>query len=408
MKKILLIVAGLSSLAWLIYVLYQPIIDWNFGWQKMPEIKSISFEGIEDQKFRSAIQDSKQHLDSIIIISESPSISVAVMIQGEMVWTYALGFQNLEKMIPADTNSQYRIGSVSKALTSLGLGKLMEDGLIQPDSSVQYYTGHFKNKPKITIRQLASHQSGIRNYSTCFCFPIWEYYRNRAYESVEASLSQFEKDRLLFPPGESFSYSSYNFTALSLAMEKASGRNFLSYMGEFVFSPLEMKRTRADKAYATLNKAIPYEINNGKFKEAFEVNLSNKWAGGGFISTPSDLVRAGNAILDSSFLNHATIDILTTPQRLNDSTINEQNYALGWRHDFSERYLDGKAKVEIIHHGGMAVGGLALLVVYPEYDISIAIALNRSGVHGRFELFDYIVPIVDFFIQTQGRLSRSF
>ncbi|WP_425391294.1 serine hydrolase domain-containing protein [Ekhidna sp.] len=400
MKK-LLILAGLSSLAWLIYALFQPIIDWNFGWNQMPDsIQKQTFTGTEDPMYYDAIHASKLHLDSIVQISESPSLSIAVMIQGKMAFTYVLGFQDLEKLIPADTSTKYRVGSVSKALSSLGLAKMVEDETLNLDSSIQYYTELFQDKPDISIRQLASHQSGIRNYGACFCFPVWEYYRNAEFESVEASLGQFEKDDLLFEPGASFSYSSYNYTALSYAMEKASARNFLSYMGEYVFDPLQMENTAADKSEST-NKAIPYETNDGEYKEAFQVNLSNKWAGGGFISTPSDLVRAGNALLDSSFLDQSTIEELITPQRLNDNTINEQNYALGWRHDFSERYFGGKTKVEIIHHGGMAVGGMALLAVYPEYNLVFAITMNKSGQRGRFELFDYMRPIVDLFLRRE-------
>ncbi|MEQ6165649.1 serine hydrolase domain-containing protein [Ekhidna sp. MALMAid0563] len=402
MKK-LLIVVGLSSLTWLIYVLFQPIIDWNFGWQKIPKNRSeVSFAGVEDSNYEEAIKASKQHLDTIIELSNAPSISVAAMIQGRMVWSYALGFMDLVNRIPADTITQYRIGSVSKALTSLGLGKMIEEEQIHLDSSVQRYTALFQNKSDISIRQLASHQSGIRNYSVCFCFPLWEYYRNEEFQSIAQSVVYFEKDALLFEPGESFSYSTYNFTALSLAMEKATGRNFLSYMGEYVFSPLQMENTEADKRMDQTNKAMPYETTTEKFKDAFEVNLSNKWAGGGFVSTPSDLVRAGNALLDTIFLDKTTRETLISPQRLNDGSINEQNYALGWRHGISERYFDGEVPVEVIHHGGMAVGGLALLLVYPEYDLVIAITMNKSGLNGRFELFDYIVPMVNAFMKKQA------
>ena len=215
-------------------------------------------------------------------------------------------------------------------------------------------------------------------------------------------LFYFEKDALLFEPGESFSYSTYNFTALSLAMERATRRNFLSYMGEYVFSPLQMENTAADKRRNQTKKSMPYETTTEKFKDAYALNLSNKWAGGGFVSTPSDLVRAGNALLDTAFLSKATSEALVTPQRLNDGSINEQNYALGWRHDFSERYFNGNIKVEVIHHGGMAVGGLALLVVYPQYDLVFAITMNKTGIQGRFELFDTIIPMVEQFI-----LSRN-
>ncbi|SNT31197.1 serine beta-lactamase-like protein LACTB [Ekhidna lutea] len=392
---------SLLGLGWLLYCLFQPIVDWNFGWKDLPENRNNTmFKGVEDEKYLQPIHSSKLHLDSILTISNAPSISVAAMINGKMVWTYAIGFKDLDVMLPADTATRYRVGSVSKALTSLGLGKMIESNQIYLNSSIQYYTNFFQEKPKITIRQLASHQSGIRNYGTCFCFPVWEYYRNKEFESVEESLSDFESDGLLFNPGEGFSYSSFNYTALSHAMEKASNMDFLSLMEDGVFKPLGMIHTMPDKHDVPIpNKAVPYDVDGNLFKKTVDVNLSNKWAGGGFLSAPSDLVRAGNALLDSGYLNSETIELLTSPQRLKSDSINEQYYALGWRHNYSERYFNGERKVAVIHHGGMAVGGLALLAVYPEFDLVIAITINKTGQEGRFELFDYITPIVNAFIK---------
>ncbi|MEQ9467017.1 MAG: serine hydrolase domain-containing protein [Ekhidna sp.] len=400
MKKVSCLV-GLMGLGWLLYYLFQPIVDWNFGWEPIPaSVTNQRFEGVESPVFTDLIASSKQHLDSIRAATSSPSISIATMVQGRMVWSYAIGFQDIGNQIPADTSTQYRIGSVSKALTSLGLGRMIEKGLIHPDTSVQYYTNAFRDKPAITISQLASHQSGIRNYETCFCFPIWEYYRDKEFESIEASLADFEQDKLLFKPGSAFAYSSYNFTALSLAVEKASGVEFIDYMSRKVFAPLGMNLSEPDrKDEFAARRAIPYDTDRGMYKEVFSVNLSNKWAGGGFISTPLDLARAGNALLDSTFLSPETAEILTTPQRLDNDSINEQYYALGWRHSISERYFKGEKKVEVFHHGGMAVGGLALLIVYPEYDLVMAITMNKSGQQGQFELFDYITPIAESFIR---------
>lgn len=393
---------SLIGLGWIIYMLFQPIIDHTFGWDTIPKTTfNYKFEGIESEEYEYAIVKSKHLIDSMHLVDEAPSISVATMIEGEIVWSYAAGLKDIRNKIPADTSTQFRIGSVSKALTSLGLGRMIQMGLIHPDSSVQFYTRKFLSKPKITIRQLASHQSGIRNYSTCFCFPIWEYYRNAEFENVNQSLYDFEDDPLLFNPGEAFSYSSYNFNLLSYAMEQAYGDAFLDYMDNEIFQKLKMYNTRPDiKNKPVPNRAIPYAIIDGSFKEAFEVDLSNKWAGGGFLSTPSDLVRAGNALLDTLLLTAEIIDLITNPQALNNGEINEQNYAMGWRHDYSKRYFNGNREVEIIHHGGMAMGGLALLAIYPEYDMVIAIVMNKGESIGNFPMFEYVTPVANAFLKS--------
>ncbi|MEO9485433.1 MAG: serine hydrolase domain-containing protein [Ekhidna sp.] len=391
---------GLIGLGWLIYCLFQPIFDQFFGWDTLPrEVFTQKFEGVEETGFEKEIEASKRLIDSIQAASSAPSISVAAMINGKMVWTYAVGFQNIARQIAADTSTQYRIGSTSKALTSLGLGKMIEVGEIHPDSSIQYYTHAFMDKPNISIRQLASHQSGLRNYDVCLCFPIWEYYRNKQFGSIAESVADFESDELLFAPGDEFAYSSFNFSALSLAMDNVSINGYLDYMTEHVFKTLGMNQTLPDQQNVELkDRSIPYEVYENMYREAAEVNLSNKWAGGGFLSTPSDLVRAGNVLLNSTFLGPETIDLLTSPQRLNNDSINVQNYAMGWRHNYSKRYFDGEQAIEIIHHGGMAMGGQALLVVYPAYDLTLALTLNKGEAEGNFQLFDYITPIGEVFI----------
>lgn len=401
MKKIACL-AALIGAGWVTYALFRPVIEYNFGWKELPdEVFYQRFNGVENKDYSEIIDVAKNIVDSIQQTHQLPSISIATMIEGRMIWSYAVGYQDIEGRIPADTSTQYRVGSVSKALTSLGLGKLIERKLIDLDSSVQYYTHHFIDKPRITIRQLASHQSGIRNYGACLCFPIWEYYRNNTFRNVEESLGEFESDELLFSPGEAFSYSSYNFTALSFAMEKAANKEFLQLMDQEVFQPLGMRQTQGDSD--TLEtKAVPYQTEHTYYKIAPEVNLSNKWAGGGFVSTPSDLVRAGNALLTNRLLTSESVQQLITPQRLNNDSINHQKYALGWRHSSSGRYFEGQEEVEVIHHGGMAVGGQALLVVYPEYKMVMALTINKSGMEGSFELFDYLTLLANEFLKTRS------
>ncbi|MEQ9404928.1 MAG: serine hydrolase domain-containing protein [Cyclobacteriaceae bacterium] len=395
--------ASLIGCSLVCYFLFQNIIDWNFGWERVPPATfSKKSDGVEDQLYMNESKKAEQELKEIHFNSNAPAVSIAVSIQNKLVWSAAVGYQDIKNEIVADTTTQFRIGSTSKALTSLALGKLIEKENVNIDSSLQFYTGRFLNHPKITIRQLASHQSGIRNYSVCFCLPVWEYYRNKSFESVEASIADFETDQLLFQPGDQFSYSSYNFTALSLAMEKASGEMFTELMSHQVFRPLGMFHTQPDykNRGRQLNKAVFYDIEEGKFKEASEVDLSNKWAGGGFLSTPSDLVRAGNALLNDGFLSSRTINQLTSPQKLNNGEINHQFYALGWRHNTTDSYFGGKRKVEMIHHGGMAVGSQSLLIVFPEYGLVISLLLNKTGQQGKFELFKWLKPIIEIFLES--------
>lgn len=412
MKRIYLL-TGLVSAFWLCYFLYQNIIVFNIGWKALPTtLFDHRFLGQAAPSYSPAIDASRHALKKIHSTSMAPAVSIAVRIRQETVWSEAVGLQNIENEVPADTLSRFRIGSTSKALTSLALGTLLDERKIHLDSSIQYYTGRFENTERISIRQLASHQSGIRNYSTCLCTPIWEYYRKEDFQSVAESLEDFENDKLLFSPGEQFSYSSYNFTALSHALETATGTDFLKLMESHVFEPLKMSNTVANlKKESSISQSEFYEVQHKEYKIAPEVNLSNKWAGGGFLSTPSDLVKAGNALLQNKLLTPQTIETLIEPQQLNSDSINPQNYALGWRHGITKRFFEGQREIEIIHHGGMAVGSQSLLIVFPECEMVVSLLMSKSGKQGQFLLFDYLTPIIESFIiqlDSENQLATNF
>ncbi|MDT0685862.1 serine hydrolase domain-containing protein [Autumnicola psychrophila] len=147
--------------------------------------------------------------------------------------------QTLKKKNFADSITKYRIGSISKSLTSVGLGLLFERKTIEPNSIVENYVPYANSKlSKLTIKELASHTSGIRNYSSCLCFPIWEFYNNNQYNSIKQSVLIFNNDDLIFEPSTDFNYSTYNYTLLSGIIEGATNLDYLEFMKTNVFEPL--------------------------------------------------------------------------------------------------------------------------------------------------------------------------
>lgn len=393
-----MICSTIAGLCLLSYFLFEPIISYNWGWKILPDSISKINNGLHDTTYNDAILHSKMTLYKF---GEKgiPGLSIAVGVDNKLVWSEARGYADISDSILATINTQFRIGSVSKAVTSIALGRILEKGeLLLTDKVIDYLPEY--SYESVTIRQLASHTSGIRNYGACFCFPIWEYYSNDAYESVSKSLKLFKNDPLLFEPGTDFSYSSYNYNLLSAVLEKSYGSSFYHLMYNEVFGPLEMDNTTFDfQDSVFINRAKFYDIDNGEYTSSYTVDNSNKWAGGGLISTPSDLVRMGNALLFGDIINPETFQRLTTPVELTTGEVNEQNYALGWRkHEFELGGID--EKVTIIHHGGTAMGSTALLVIVPDYQLSMAIMMNRSV--KEFPLFDLAKPIIAAFIKNRN------
>ncbi len=343
--------------------------------------------------FNGAIANSAKILDSTLQQLHTPAISIAVGLNDQIIWAKAIGYKDLEKSELADVNTKFRVGSSSKAITSVALGQLIQRKKLILDSTIQHYIPFFDpTKPPITIRQLASHSSGIRNYLNN------EFNSNIAYSSIEQSMKVFMYDSLLFKPGNKFSYATYNYTVLSAAIEQITKTSFLDYMQKNIFNSVGMNNTVPDHKFKPLPNTAEfynYVANDNKYKKPNEVDNSNKWAGGGFLSTPTDLVKLGNSLLYNRILNKETLAIIWEPQKLNDGKVNGTKYAIGWRND-SVKLFNGSLPVQQIHHGGSASGATSLLILFPEYKMSISILANRDFASA--DLFKYAHKVAEQFI----------
>jgi len=108
------------------------------------------------------------------------------------------------------------------------------------------------------------------------------------------------------------------------------------------------------------------------------VDNSNKWAGGGFLSTAPDLVRFGMAHLDGTLLRRETLETLWTSQATTEGE--ETGYGIGWR----VATWEGR---QVVYHTGGAVGGTTVLVIYPEEGLVVSLLANiqNAGQTGNAE-----------------------
>lgn len=320
----------------------------------------------------SAVASAEKWLEDIYSRSQLPSFSAAIGIGGNLVWAGAIGYANLKNQLPAEIRSKYRIGSVSKSMTATALLKLTEQRLISLDESFAHYVQDFESKyTPITIRDLASHQAGIRHYPEGLGF-LKENFSKKEYPNTRDAALMTIDSPLLFESGKGYRYTTHGYTFLSLAMENAYEKPFEELMTREVFAPLKLSATAFDKSDRTLaNETTPYLLVKDKLIRAPDVNLSYKYAAGGYLSTPSDVVAFGNALLKNTLLSKASKQALWRPAALDSGEINHENYALGFRVGSDEL---GKH----VYHGGKSIGGYAHFVIYTEHEIVVAFMTNAT------------------------------
>lgn len=313
----------------------------------------------------AAIAKAQTRIEKYMQQKQPPGFSFAVAKNGTFLWAEGFGLADIENRVAVTPATKFRVGSVSKPMTAAALGILIEQGKLDINAPVQTYVKSFpKKRWPISTRQIAGHIAGIRHYKND------EFLMAKSWPNVTESLSIFDQDPLLFEPGTKYSYSSYGWNLVSAVIEGASGQEFLAFMQAHVFDPLGMTDTAPDlnDSLISFRTRFYHRSSNGTLKNAPYVDNSYKWAGGGFLATPKDMVIFGEAHAKPGFLKKKTLALLITSLTLNDGS--KTNYGLGWR---SGKTPSGASWYG---HSGGSVGGTAYLIIFPEQGIVAAMLAN--------------------------------
>lgn len=295
-----------------------------------------------------------------------PGAAVGIAHKGATVYAKGFGFGDVENRVPFTAQTVSRIGSISKTFTALAVMQLVEQEKIKLDDEVQVYVPGFPRKTgPITVRDLLCHQGGVRHYRP------GEMLSAKRYASVEEALGVFKDDDLVAPPGTKYSYTTYGYTLLTRVVEAASGLSFIDYLQQHIIDPLELNSTFPDDPPRLIpNRARNYTRNgNGELENAPAVDQSNKWGGGGLLSTIEDLLRYAASYDDCRLLKAETMAAMFTPQSTSNGDSTE--YGFGWRIG-----RDG-ARRRIEHTGG-SVGATSVLSTYPDDATAIVVLVNND------------------------------
>ena len=350
-----------------------------FGWETMQGEAPVTQE-VLDPAYRDAGDKVIALLDERRAAIGAPAFSAAVAIEGKLVWRGAVGWADLKTMTPATPETQFRIGSTSKAVTATALARLVDKGLIDLDAPISRYLKDMPNAEwgKITPRQLASHMAGLPHYKENE--DILGLYQTvalrREYKDVRDALEVFDESPLLYEPGTEFYYSSLGTVLLGAVMSDAVGKPYQQIIEDEVIEPAGMTSTMVAPKRKGKNKKLAtfYLEKDGRQREWRPVDLSHRLPGGGWASTPADLVRMGALVLNDNYISPQTRMHFWTPQRLNSGEVNEQDYAIGWR--WREWDVEGVGIARNANHGGVSRGSQSWLLVFPDYEMAIAFTIN--------------------------------
>jgi serine beta-lactamase-like protein LACTB, mitochondrial len=286
-------------------------------------------------------------------------------VNGQIQYQKAFGKADLENNVPATIESLFRTGSIAKPMTDVAAMRLVEDGKLDLDAPIQKYCPAFPEKRwTVTARQVLGHISGIRHYKE------GEMDNTHHYSKLSDGFSIFANDPLLFEPGTQYEYSTYGFSVIGCALEGASGRSYPEIMQQIVFVPAHMTHTLPDDVSGIVpHRARGYSKRDTQVINAGLMDSSYKIPGGGYVSTPGDLVTLADALLDGTLVRPGTLKLMWTSLKLRDGK--DTGYGLGW----------GVGKFEgedIAGHSGGQQGASTSLTIFPERKVAVAVMINMD------------------------------
>lgn len=294
--------------------------------------------------------------------------TILVSKKGNVILKKGYGMADLESNVPASPESVFRIASLTKQFTAVAILQLSERQLLSVKDDIRKYIPDFPStKVPITVENLLTHTSGIRN-NTEMKFPdIFRYKNSTPSELVDL----IEKEPLEFEPGASFRYSNSGYILLGYILEKVSGSSYEEYITEHIFKPLGMDHSYFDRANKViLNRANGYfegpagQINNANF-----LNMTFAFSAGGLMTAVEDMYKWHKGLRQEKILKKETLEKALTPYALQDGS--KSKYGYGW--DLND-FAGSKAQM----HSGNVEGFSCFQVYLPTDDVYVVI-LSNSG-----------------------------
>jgi len=348
------------------------------------------------ERYAGPVEESRRLARARIAPDEHPGLSVAVAVDGEVVWAEGFGWTDVGRHTPVTPLTRFRLGALSKPLTAFAAARLHDQGRLDLDAPFQRYVPAYPEKQwPVTTRQLMGDVAGVHRIrgDNNDAMP------SGRCGSLDEAVALLKDDPLLFEPGTQHRYSIWGWVLVSAVVQGAAGEPFVRFMAGQVFQPLAMTRTlvaETDGLDGDMPRVAPLWIFGLRMgiEEASRPDYSCVAGAGAFLSAPTDLVRLGSAILRPGLLKADTITALQTPTRLASGA--SATYAMGWT--VTSVQLAGKSARMVSHRGSPMGGGVSLLT-FPDLGVAVAAAANLTD----FGLLDSLaLQVADSFVRQQG------
>ncbi|MDF3077404.1 MAG: hypothetical protein K0S09_1293 [Sphingobacteriaceae bacterium] len=285
--------------------------------------------------------------------------TVLVAKGGKIIYQKALGWADQNANKPNTVETQYRIASLTKQFTAALILQLAEEGKLSITDALSKYVPGFPSGDSITLHNLLSHTSGIRDGVTGPKAPI-------ATASLGQKINIIKSVPLSSSPGSKFEYANANFTLLSFIAEKITGIPYDKLLKTRVLDKAGMSHSGIDYDSAPADMALGYaNLNTNPWSPAPFRDMKEVSGAGGMYSTVGDLYKWDRALYTTTVLSEASKKQMFTPKK--------GNYGYGY-------VITNRSGRKEYMHTGAITGFLSVISRFPDDDACIIILCNSRQV----------------------------
>jgi len=303
-----------------------------------------------------------------------PGLALAVALDGRVVKAKGYGYANLEFRAPVTPETLFESGSIGKQFTASAVMMLHEEGKIGLDDKISKYFPHAPASwDDITVRELLSHESGIKNYTD------GKEVNFRKDYTEDELLHIIEAQPLNFPPGSDWRYSNSGYVILGILIHRVTGEFYGDFLRQRIFAPLGMETRVISESDIIPNRAQGYQLVKGQWKNQDWVSPTlNTTADGSLLFSAMDLTKWDAALYTNRLLTQRSLDEMWTIQKYQTGPDagkpNKGDYGFGW---FIHR-MNGH---RLIEHDGSWQGFTDAICRYVDDKLTVIVLTNLDANH---------------------------
>jgi CubicO group peptidase (beta-lactamase class C family) len=306
-----------------------------------------------------------------------PGLALAVIKAGTVVHRAAYGLADLGRRSRNTPRTLFHLASCGKQFTALGILMLVEEGRLALDDPIGRHLPRLAAfGPKVTLRRLLSHTSGIRDLydeeGMAAVLSRSAHPTNRDIITTYAELGCPMCEGVM--PGDRFQYSNSGYELLGSVIESVSGEPYGTFFRTRVFDPLGMRDTFScpDPRTSDPRHAVGYRYDEvGRFVEAPPSEFDDVIGSGSFVSTVCDL-----CLYEQALASHALVKPAAMRAALRsalDNRYHRVGYGFGW-------FLRSYKGMPMAEHGGDWAGFYAHIRRFLRRPLSIYVLSNHPGI----------------------------